>query len=281
MNVFKIDRTLNRLHKMIDNAIEGRPIENGFDESKLSALETRLSQYLAMNSATKAQLAEEKAHIHALISDISHQTKTPISNILLYSQLLQESDLSKQEQEYVASLLEQAEKLHFLIASMVKASRLETGMISVAPKPCEVQALFEHVMNQARPKAEQKGLSFTCEPTEVQAVFDLKWTAEALYNLLDNAIKYTPCRGSVTLSATAYELFCRIDVRDTGIGIREEETAKVFLRFYRSQNVREEEGVGIGLYLAREIIASQSGYMKVSSERGKGSTFSVFLPRTT
>lgn len=281
MNVFRVEKTLNRLHKMIDHAIEGKPIENGFDESKLSALETRLSQYLAMNSATKAQLAEEKARIHALISDISHQTKTPISNILLYSQLLQERDLPKQEQEYVASLLEQAEKLHFLIASMVKASRLETGMISVAPKLCEVQALFEQVIMQAKPKAEQKGITFTCEPTEVKAVFDPKWTAEALYNLLDNAIKYTTSGGSVTLSATAYELFCRIDVRDTGIGIREEETAKVFIRFYRSQDVREEEGVGIGLYLAREIIASQGGYMKVSSEQGKGSTFSMFLPRTT
>ncbi|MEG1930597.1 MAG: histidine kinase dimerization/phospho-acceptor domain-containing protein, partial [Anaerovorax sp.] len=126
-------KTIDRLNRMMDNAIDGKPIENGFDESKMSALETKLAHYLATNSAAKEQLAQEKANINQLISDISHQTKTPLANILLYTQLLSESELSQQDKNCVFALGQQAEKLNFLISSLVKASRLETGIIAVAP----------------------------------------------------------------------------------------------------------------------------------------------------
>ena len=114
----------------------------------------------------------------------------------------------------------------------------------------------------------------------LSACFDPKWTAEALYNIMDNAIKYTPQGGKVRVTVQAYELFCRIDISDTGIGISEDEIPKIFSRFYRSSAVSQEEGVGIGLYLSREIITMQGGYIKVSSEPDKGSCFSVFLPRS-
>lgn len=278
MNIFKADRIMNRLDQMIDNAIDGKPIENGFDETKMSALETKLSRYLAMNNAGKTQLAEEKLRINELISDISHQTKTPIANILLYAQLLEEGELPDKEKECAKSLVGQAEKLNFLIASLVKASRLENGIIAVAPKHYKIKSLFDSVQTQARQKADSKKIKLSFAPTEISAVFDQKWTAEALYNIVDNAIKYSPCGGSVAVTAKAYELFCRIDIADTGMGISEDETAKIFSRFYRSPAVSNKEGVGIGLYLARKIVAGEGGYIKVSSEVGKGSTFSVFLP---
>lgn len=278
MGLFKTRKTIDRLNRMIDNAREGKPIENGFDESKLSALETKLSHYLAANSATKAQLAEEKGKINELISDISHQTKTPLANILLYTQLLSERDLPQQDKNCVLALSQQAEKLNFLIASLIKASRLETGIIAVTPVSGRVGDMLEAVAEQAAPKAGENGVALTVSGSEAEALFDPKWTTEALCNLVDNALKYTPRGGSVHLSAVAYQLFCRIDVADTGIGISEEETAKVFSRFYRSQQVSDKEGIGIGLYLAREIIAAQGGYIKVASKPGEGSVFSVFLP---
>ncbi len=278
MGFFKTGKVMSRLNQMIDNAIGGNPIENGFDETKMSALETKLSHYLAANSATKAQLAEEKNKINQLISDISHQTKTPIANILLYAEILQESNLSDREHQCVKALVGQAEKLNFLIASLVKTSRLETGIIAVAPKLNGIQPLLDTVMGQALPKAQNKGVSLTCQSMQANAVFDPKWTAEALYNIVDNAIKYTPKGGKVCVAVAKYELFVRIDIKDTGIGISEDETASIFTRFYRSPRVGEEEGVGIGLYLAREVISSEGGYIKVQSELGKGSTFSVFLP---
>ena len=122
-------------------------------------------------------------------------------------------------------------------------------------------------------------MTLTVLPTAAAADFDGKWTAEALGNLVDNAIKYTES-GSICVGVQLYELFARVDVTDTGIGIAEAEQPKIFSRFYRSQAVCEEEGVGIGLYLARKIISDQGGYIKLRSEVGIGSTFSVFLPRS-
>ena len=102
---------------------------------------------------------------------------------------------------------------------------------------------------------------------------------EAIANIVDNAIKYTPCGGTITLSASEYSMFARIDISDTGIGMTEEETAAIFQRFYRSPEVNDEKGVGIGLYLAREIVEREGGYIKVTSKKERGSTFSVFLPK--
>ena len=121
-------------------------------------------------------------------------------------------------------------------------------------------------------------MEITLEPTKACAVFDPRWTEEAVYNLLDNAVKYTPRGGAVRICVTAYPLFTAIHVSDTGAGIPEEEQAKVFQRFYRGEAHREEEGVGIGLYLVRQIAQGQGGYVKVSARPGAGSTFSLYLP---
>ena len=272
-------RMLDTLDRMLDDAIRGDFQESLYDESRLSALETRMAHYLASNAVSARNLAEEKDAIKTLIGDISHQTKTSIANLLLYAQLLAEQDLPPESRAYVSALEGQAEKLRFLIDALVKTSRLESGVLAMTPKRHGLQQLLEDAAAQAAPRAEAKGIALTVEPTDLSARFDPKWTTEALYNLVDNAVKYTPTGGSVTLRAVGYELFCRINVTDTGPGIPEAEQAKIFQRFYRSPAVSGEEGVGIGLYLARQIAAGQGGYLKVTSRPGEGSTFSLFLPR--
>ena len=272
-------RMLDTLDRMLDDAIRGEFRESLYDESRLSALETRMAHYLSSNTVSARNLAAEKDAIKTLIGDISHQTKTPIANLLLYAQLLAEQDLPPESRAYVSALEGQAEKLRFLIDALVKTSRLETGILAMAPAANPLQSLLDGAVAQAAPKAEAKGILLTVEPAALTARFDPKWTTEALYNLVDNAVKYTPAGGSVTLRAREYELFCRIDVTDTGPGIPEAEQAKIFQRFYRSPAVSGEEGVGIGLYLARQIAAGQGGYLKVTSRPGEGSTFSLFLPR--
>ena len=272
-------RMLDTLDRMLDDAIRGDFQESLYDESRLSALETRMAHYLSSNTVSARNLAAEKDAIKTLIGDISHQTKTPIANLLLYAQLLAEQDLPPESRAYVSALEGQAEKLRFLIDALVKTSRLESGVLAMTPKRHGLQQLLEDAAAQAAPRAEARGIALTVEPTDLSARFDPKWTTEALYNLVDNAVKYTLTGGSVTLRAVGYELFCRIDVTDTGPGIPEAEQAKIFQRFYRSPSVSGEEGVGIGLYLARQIAAGQGGYLKVTSRPGEGSTFSLFLPR--
>lgn len=278
VNNRRMKKTMNTIEQMLDAATCGTYSEQNFDESRLSALETRFADYLSTSAISARNVTMEKDKIKTLIADISHQTKTPIANILLYSELLAEEELTPELRASVDAIGQQTEKLRFLIDALVKLSRLENGILTLVPKREQIQPVLTDIYRQFAPKAESKGIQFCVEDTEIFANFDKKWTTEALGNLVDNAIKYTDS-GSVTLSAVEYELFVRIDVTDTGIGIAEAEQAKIFSRFYRSEAVCDNEGVGIGLFLAREIISGEGGYIKLTSEEGKGSAFSVFLPR--
>lgn len=276
---YRAKKILSRLDQMLDQGINGSFVEEDFNESLLSAVETKFAHYLSASQVSAEYLKEEKNKIKTLIGDISHQTKTPLANILLYTQLLEEQDLSEESRTCVSALDSQARKLQSLIVSLMKTSRLETGVLSLCPGKNSVWPMLERAAEEFRLKAEAKGITLDLEKTEDTAVFDSKWTEEAVDNLLDNAIKYTAEGGNVSVRVVPYELFCRIDVADNGMGIPEEEQAKIFGRFYRSEKVRESEGVGIGLYLVRQIAAGQGGYVKVESRPGEGSVFSLFLPR--
>ncbi len=267
-----------KLDEMLDKAIDGSFTESCFDESQLSYIENKMWKYLSSSEISARKTAEEKAKIKTLIADISHQTKTPVSNILLYSELLSECNLSNTEKDYANRIFSQSEKLSFLITSLVKLSRLETGIIALAPKENAVAPMLRDIVVQAQAKAEEKGLFLTLECGDEKAVFDEKWTNEAVWNIVDNALKYTD-KGGVKIAVKEYEMFVCIEISDTGRGIPEAEQAQIFSRFYRSENTSSEEGVGIGLYLARQIVSAEKGYIKIMSEIGKGSTFSVFLSK--
>ena len=272
-------RTLKRLDRMLDAAIRGDFTEETFDESMLSAVEARLAQYLAASAVSTRKIQEEKDKIKTLIADISHQTKTPLANVLLYAQLLGEQELTAEGRACAAALEGQAEKLRALIEALVKTSRLESGVIALRPVPGPLAPTLRSAAAQLAPQAERKGVALTVEEGEADAVFDPKWTEEAVFNLLDNAVKYTPAGGQVRVCVQSYSRFARVDVTDTGPGIPEEEQAKVFQRFYRGADHPAEEGVGIGLYLVRQIAQGQGGYVKVASRPGRGAQFSLYLPR--
>lgn len=272
-------RLLQRLDAMLTAAMEGEFSEASFDESRLSALESRLARYLAASALSARNLQAQKDQISALISDISHQTRTPVANLQLYSQLLAEQPLTPQGRRCAQAISAQSEKLQTLIEALVKSSRLETGILALHPEPGPLAPMVARAAAQYAPKAREKQIRLTVGPTEGEALFDPKWTEEALCNLLDNALKYTPAGGSVTVEVRPYEMFTAVCVQDTGPGIPEEEQAKIFGRFYRAPGAYQAEGVGIGLYLTRQIAAGQGGYIRVNSAPGQGSRFSLYLPR--
>ena len=272
-------RTLRRLNAMLDRAIAGGFSEERFDETELSALEGRLAQFLRGSAASRKAVETEQAAVKTLIADISHQTRTPIANLLLYASLLSESELDPRQREQVDALSAQAEKLSFLIKALVKASRLEAGIVAPAPAVNPVGPLLENAVEQEGPAALAKQITLTAEPFDGSAAFDPRWTGEALGNVINNAVKYTPPGGRVFVSAQLLDSFCRIDVADTGPGVPEGEQAAVFNRFYRGGATRAAEGLGLGLYLAREILARQGGYIRLSSRPGEGCVFSLYLPR--
>lgn len=275
----RTSKIMSGIENMIDQAIDNTFTEHSFTEKRLSRLEAKMYRYLSEGSTSLRQIHSDRDRLKTFIADISHQTKTPISNILLYTQLLQEAQQPDDGTGQIVSQIEaQTGKLSFLIASLVKTSRLESGIIAVVPKPERVDRLLEQL--DCEHAAREKGVTLQVDvPISLTAYFDLKWTLEAVENIVDNAVKYTPPGGLVTVGTREYEMFVCIDVRDNGIGMTEDETARIFTRFYRSPRVYEEKGVGIGLYLAREILSREGGYIRVASEPEKGSVFSVFLPK--
>ncbi len=279
MSIFGTRKTLNRLNEMIDDAIAGNFTESNYDESQLSRLESKWMHYLSASKMSMVQTNQERENIKSMVSDISHQTKTPLANILLYTELLNEQVDNQENLKLVEQISMQTQKLDFLIQSLVKMSRLESNIIELNPQKQPVKPLLEQALSEIMPKARQKQIDITVENAEaIQACYDLKWTSEALYNILDNAVKYSEAQTSITIHVKMYELVTCIVVEDQGMGIAPDEKAQIFQRFYRSSGIQQKEGIGIGLYLAREIMQKQKGYIKVTSTPEKGSIFSLYLP---
>lgn len=275
---YKTRKILDQVEKMLDQAIKGDFHEEEFSEDRTSKIESKLSDYLQSSALSAENVRKDRDKIKTLIADISHQTKTPIANLLLHSELLRETKLSDEQKESLNAIENEAGKLRFLVDALVKLSRLENGILLLEPKPDEAGRLIKEIDSAMRKKAEAKGLDFFVTDESAAASFDFKWTLEALCNIVDNAIKYTD-KGSITISLSATDMFACISIKDTGIGIAEEDIPKIFARFGRLQASREKEGVGIGLYLAREIISKDGGYIKVKSKPGEGSEFLVYLKK--
>lgn len=274
---------------MLDDAIAGTFREENYDETRLSRLESKWKQYLAASVLAKENLRQEKEKVKGLVSDISHQTKTPMTNLKMYAALLEENLKSEtqmetraESMEMLGEIIRQTEKMEFLIQSLSKISRLETDIVEVCPKFQELSLLLTEAEAGVRQKAAKKQIDIrSIYEGSPHACYDLKWTKEALENILDNAVKYSPCGTEIILSVTEYEMYAAVSVRDFGRGIAEEEMPKIFGRFYRAQEVQQEEGVGIGLYLAREILKKENGYIRVKSAVGEGSEFILYLPRNS
>lgn len=276
-------RIIGRLQDMLDSAAMGTFEDKYFDESRVSLLENSMWRYICDNRLSYMQLLEQKESLQKVVSDISHQAVIPVSNVILYSQLLEEELLliegsgNTEAHESVHVILEQAGKMDFFLQMLVRLSRLERGIITVKPERQCIGNVLKPLRQQYGLKAEQKNIGLEIEDSQEMAVFDRKWTIEAAANILDNAIKYTPEGGKVSVQVIPYSMFLRLDVCDNGIGIKEDEQGKIFTRFYRSDTVRNEQGTGAGLYIAREVMEAQDGYIKVKSEEGQGSTFSLFF----
>lgn len=249
------------------------------NEDTLTArLQHQLLKLRNILTAQNQMLAQEKEQIKTLISDISHQIKTPVAAANTFAQLLDDKELSDKERgEYIATLQTSLEKLTFLTNSLIKMSRLESGMISLKPEKNNLNDIILQAVKTVYAKAKEKNITITFDCVQnFEAVLDFNWTAEAITNVLDNAVKYTPNGGIVGLEITEYPSYLRLDISDNGIGIPEEEQAKIFGRFYRGKYSAGIDGVGIGLYLTRDIIQKQHGYIKVWSDKN-GSSFSGFV----
>lgn len=269
------------IDKYIDDIVSDKKSIN-FQLEKdnlLSKFQFKLKRLYECIKNNNEKLNIEKAEIQKLISDISHQIKTPMANLKLYNSTLIERELDKEKQEkFLYFMNGQLEKLDFLAQSLIKMSRLETGIIQMHIKEENIYETIASALGNILLQAEEKNIDIRvlCKP-DIVAKYDSKWTSEAIFNILDNAVKYSYYDGKIIVKVSELELFLKIEVSDEGRGINKDNICRIFERFYREDDVSSISGMGIGLYLARKIISMEGGYIKVDSKKTVGSTFSIFL----
>lgn len=272
----------SNLCRTLDNMISGNeePKQISDSETLFARISHRLSRLYGIMQENRRKVDEERQELQRLVSDISHQVKTPVSNLKMVTDTLLTKPVTDRERiDFLQGIRSQTDKLDFLFQALIKTSRLETGAIRLEKRDCLLFDTLAQAMSGIVYGAEKKDIAVTVDcPEDLHLSHDSKWTAEALFNLLDNAVKYTPVGGKISVSVEQWEMYVKLNIADTGKGISESSQASIFRRFYREEEVHDEPGVGIGLYLAREIITLQGGYITVTSEIGKGSTFSVFFP---
>jgi hypothetical protein len=270
------------LCQTLDHMIAGSdaPDRPKDSETQLARISHRLLRLYQIMQDNQRKVDEERQELQSLVSDISHQVKTPVSNLKMVTDTLLSRPVSDAERtDFICGIRNQTDKLDFLFQALVKTSRLETGVIRLEKKSCKLFDTVAQAMSGIVYTAEKKKIAVSVDcPEHLTLSHDSKWTAEALFNLLDNAVKYTPSCGKIAVSVLQWEMYVEIRVKDTGKGISESNQATIFRRFYREEEVHEQQGVGIGLYLARQIVMQQGGYIKVASTPGQGSVFSIMLP---
>lgn len=258
--------------------LEEKEIFPDCEDTVVSKLQSKIIKLVRILKSQREREEQEHESIKRLVSDISHQLKTPISNLKMYSEFLAQEELSEEKQkEYVDILCLSVERLNFLSENMIKISRLESGLIHLN---MQKQSLNETVLKAVKdiyPKAKLEDVEIKYqEEGRMEICHDRNWTAEAVFNLLDNAVKYSPKGGKVVLTIRKLGMFVEVSVEDENGAIPREEQNKIFSRFYRGKNSRNREGVGVGLYLTREIAVKQGGYLHLKTT-GKGNIFSLVL----
>lgn len=248
-------------------------------ETLIGKIQMKMYQLQEVIEQKSKESLRQKEMLESVISDISHQVKTPVASLRMYHSLLERDSLGEEKRaEFLRAAERQADKLEFFMNSMIRMSRLETGLVKVKPERNSVYELLEQVVCDVALKAEEKkiGIHVDC-PKQLEAYFDRKWTVEAVFNIVDNGVKYTQAGGKLEISAGKTDLFVKISIRDNGKGIAEERIPKIFQRFYREPELADTEGMGLGLYLARGIVMKQGGFLEVHSAPGAGTEVCVNL----
>ena len=275
------ERFAEKVETALDAIVTGKEwnLEEELEDSLWGRTGTQLEKVEQVFRKKEEESFCEKERVKGLISDISHQIKTPVANIKLYMESLEGENVSPDAQKFLKKIKGQTEKIDFLMQSMVKMSRLETGILQIHKEEKDLYETIGRAVSAVVAEAAAKDIDLyvDCEKP-MQIRHDSKWTEEAIYNILDNAVKYTENGGKIQIRARRQELFLKLSISDTGKGIALERQAEIFTRFYREPEVHEKPGVGIGLYLARTIMELQKGYIEVKSEPGKGACFSLYFP---
>ena len=257
----------------IDKALDGNLEITEFDEKELSKIKSKLIKFLYASQVKEAKINTEKSKTRDLIADISHQTKTPITNLSLYISLLEDDP----KDEYIEIIKYELNKLNFLIQNLVKSSRLESDIIGLQKNQANLKDLVNDVLKEFKVKLDEKDIRIDLKDEDFLFALDERWLKEAIHNLVDNAIKYSPKGSTINISIYKSYLNYNLDIENECKDLSEEALPKIFERFYRGKNSVSKDGLGLGLYIAREIIEKHGGNIRASLDENR-IKFSVDFP---
>lgn len=275
-------RELQKISRLAGKILNGQklPAASAGEETLAAKIGHQMVRVQEMLEGRRVDAEKSRDEIQKLISETAHQMRTPLANMETYLELLKgESRCGEMVPGALDALEESEKKLRFLAENFIKMSRLEQGLIQIRREAGDLLDTVRNAFGQIQSQAEEKRIDFDIRlPEQAECPHDPNWMGEAVYNLLENAVKYSPVGGRVGVSVLESEMFLKIRVRDQGIGIEPGEEPEIFRRFYRGRRVRGQEGFGIGLYLAREIVDRHGGFL-TAKRLEEGLLMEISLPR--
>lgn len=248
-----------------------------FKDYRLHIAETNIKNIEEGVAREKNLIIEDKNNLQTIISDISHQVKTPIANIKMINEILLSRNLEEeQSKEFIQSMNDEVNKLDFLMQSMITISFLETGMMKFNIRILPIYDTILLALNSSMSLINEKEINIQviCDK-EILVKHDQKWTAEAIYNVINNAAKFSSAKGNIIVKVVQKQFYASISIKDSGPGIPPNDIKSIFKKFTSKD---KSDGSGIGLYLTEKIIKNQSGYINVESELNHGTKFILYLP---
>lgn len=249
-------------------------------DTLLSKIQTQFERLISILKYQNQKLSLEREEIASIVANISHQLKTPIASLKLYSELLKdEKTTDDKRKQCIEAIYTLSQQLDFLTAQLIKLARLEANIIQIQPQMQDIQPLLIDIIGNLYIKASDKNIQILYENgMSQQCYFDWNWTYEAIYNVLDNAIKYSKEAAEIRIEIRTYEMYLCIEVWDEAKLIPESEYPNIFKRFYRGKNVLKTEGIGLGMFLTQKILESEDGYIQIAHHQ-KGNKFMIYLKR--
>lgn len=246
-----------------------------YKEDNLSILKNDIYKITVLLKEKSDSLEEEKKQLESTLSDISHQIKTPLTSILINNELLLKDKISNEDKEtLINSNTKQLERINFLVTSLLKISRLNSGTVILDIKKCNLSEIIKTSIENLDVFLEIKEIELSVELDEnIYVEVDFNWTVEAIINILKNAINYTPNKGKIKIEAECNPIYVKLEITNTGNTISKEDLPHIFKRFYRGQNAHQ-DSIGIGLNMTMNIIKKEKGDITVES-KDNNTTFTI------
>ena len=278
----KIYKDIKDMTDYVYNSSEGRnfDMKNRNQEGQIGLLKTELIKMINILKEKVELLNNEKIFLNEVISDISHQLKTPMTSLIILNDLMYK-DLPKETKiEFLDKIKSQLNRMEWLIKSMLKLSKVEAKVIDFEKKEVKVSELIKKSISPSLISMEIKNIELTVNGDEnISYIGDINWSCEAFVNIIKNCVEHTETNGKINISYEENPLYCEVVIKDSGEGIDKKDLPHIFKRFYKGKSSKD-DSVGIGLAMAKSIIESQNGDIYVKSEKNKGSEFHIIFHKT-